>query len=172
MAMEDPIMRRLYDSVNWDQDNGLSVEEMQRGLTESQISGIYQPFSQETTRILCVTLDRNRDSKINFEEFCEVFRSLNGWKNVFVQHDRDRSGTMEGAELHRVLIDLGYHLSPQAMGIILRRYSNNNKISFDGFVGCCISLKHLTDGFRFYDKNSDGNATLHYYQYLHLAFSL
>ena len=43
----------------------------------------------------------------NFEEFCEVFRSLNGWKNVFVQHDRDRSGTMEGAELHRVLIDLG-----------------------------------------------------------------
>ena len=58
--------------------------------------------------------------------------------------DRDRSGTVEGYELQQALVAFGYNLSPQALGVILRRYSTGGKVSFDGFVGLCVRIRSLT----------------------------
>ena len=38
----------------------------------------------------------------------------------------------------------GYRLSPNALNVIVKRYSTNNRISFDDFVACCVRLKALT----------------------------
>lgn len=58
--------------------------------------------------------------------------------------DRDRSGTVEPHELQQALVTFGYNLSPQAMGVLLRRYSTDGRIPFDGFVALCVRLKSLT----------------------------
>ena len=39
---------------------------------------------------------------------------------------------------------VGYNLSPQAIGCVLRRYSTDGKISFDDFVSCVTKLRSLT----------------------------
>jgi len=67
---------------------------------------------------------------------------------------------MEGHELQRAIAAFGndelalyflfcvnitgYNLTPQAMGCLLRRYSSNNKITFDDFVSCVTKLRSLT----------------------------
>ena len=39
---------------------------------------------------------------------------------------------------------VGYRLSPNALNIIVKRYSTNNRITFDDFVACCVRLRALT----------------------------
>ena len=58
--------------------------------------------------------------------------------------DRDCSGTVEPHELQQALTSFGYNLSPQALGVIIRRYSVQGKISFDAFVALCVRIKSLT----------------------------
>ena len=62
----------------------------------------------------------------------------------FVNFDRDRSGTVEPHELQQCLVAFGYNLSPQAMGVLLRRYSNDGRVGFDDFVSLCVRLRALT----------------------------
>ena len=38
-----------------------------------------------------------------------------------MQHDRDRSGTVEVHELQQAIISWGYNLSPSALNIIMKR---------------------------------------------------
>lgn len=82
-------------------------------------------------------------------------------QTTFAQYDTDRSGTMEGHELQRAITAfgmgwhyieghlqsfdaVGYNLSPQAIGCVLRRYSTDGKISFDDFVSCVTKLRSMT----------------------------
>ncbi|KAF0032051.1 hypothetical protein F2P81_016606 [Scophthalmus maximus] len=81
---------------------------------------------------------------MGFAEFKELSQVLNGWKNVFASFDRDRSGMMEGHELQQATVTMGFHLSPQAMGCIMRRYSTHGRVPFDEFVSCSIRLRSLT----------------------------
>ena len=70
--------------------------------------------------------------------------------------DRDRSGTVEPQELQQALVSFGYNLSPQAMGVLLRRYSNNSRVSFDQFVALCVRLRALTGKFYSLYRTSKG----------------
>ena len=65
-------------------------------------------------------------------------------QGAFMNFDRDRSGTVEPHELQQALVTFGYNLSPMALGIILRRYSTDGRVSFDGFVSLCVRLRALT----------------------------
>lgn len=65
-----------------------------------------------------------------------------------MQYDRDRSGTVEPHELQQALTSFGYNLSPQAMGVMLRRYSIDGKVSYDNFIALCIRIRSLTSKFK------------------------
>ena len=39
---------------------------------------------------------------------------------------------------------VGYNLTPQAIGCVMRRYASNGRISFDDFVSCVTKLRSLT----------------------------
>ena len=58
--------------------------------------------------------------------------------------DRDRSGTVEPHELNQALVSFGYNLSPQAVGVLTRRYGSSGRIAFDAFVALCVRLRMLT----------------------------
>lgn len=38
----------------------------------------------------------------------------------------------------------GYNLSPQAMNVIMKRFSMGGRITFDEFISCCVKLRALT----------------------------
>ncbi|KAM9851486.1 sorcin isoform 2-T2 [Aulostomus maculatus] len=161
-----------YFSAVAGQDGQISADELQRCLTQSGLSGSYQPFSLETCRLMISMLDRDMSCTMGFSEFKDLWQALNGWKNVFVSFDRDRSGTVEGHEMHQAITSMGYNLSPQAMNCMLKRYSINGRIAFDDFVSCCVRLRALTDQFRRRDTAQTGNASFKYDDFIQVTMSL
>ncbi|TKS82693.1 Sorcin [Collichthys lucidus] len=157
---QDPLYG--YFSAVAGQDGQISPDELQRCLTQSGISGSYKPFCLETCRLMISMLDRDMSGTMGFNEFKELCQVLNGWKTTFASYDRDRSGTMEGPELQHAISAMGFNLSPQAMNIVMKRYSNNGRIGFDDFMSCCIRLRGLTDHFRRRDTTQAGTAMFHY----------
>lgn len=107
---------------------------------------------------------------MGFHEFKELSQVLNSWKMTFSSYDQDRSGTVEPHELQKAIASMGtattapypsiwvetariyvwiyfcagYNLSPQAMNVIVKRFSTNNRITFDEFIACCVKLRALT----------------------------
>ena len=66
----------------------------------------------------------------------------------FMNFDRDRSGTVEPHELQQAITAFGYNLSPQAMGVLVKRYSTDGRVPFDNFVALCVRLRALTCEFQ------------------------
>ena len=62
----------------------------------------------------------------------------------FLTFDRDRSGTIDPQELNQALVSFQYRLSPQVMGVLLRRYSTDGRVTFDSFVALCVRLRSYT----------------------------
>ncbi|XP_041842727.1 sorcin isoform X2 [Melanotaenia boesemani] len=169
-GMQDPLFG--YFSAVAGQDGQISADELQRCLTHSGISGSYQPFSLDTCKLMISMLDRDMSGTMGFNEFKDLWQALNGWKATFASFDRDQSGTVEGPELQQAITTMGYHLSPQAMNSIMKRYSINGRIPFDEFVSCCVRLRALTDHFRRRDTSHSGNASFHYDDFIQVTMSV
>ncbi|KAA0713204.1 Grancalcin [Triplophysa tibetana] len=154
------------------QDGEVDADELQRCLTQTGISGSYNPFSLETCRIMIAMLDRDYTGKMGFNEFKELFTVLNGWKQNFVMVDRDGSGTVEGHELSQCITNMGYRITPQALNCIIKRYSRSGKIYFDDFVACCVKLRSLTDNFRKRDSMQQGVVNFQYDDFILCTMSV
>jgi len=150
-------------------DQQIDCMELQRCLTQSGISGSYQPFNAETCRLMISMLDRDFSGKMGFNEFKELWTALNMWKNSFAQYDRDRSGTVEPHELHAAIASWGYSLTPQALNIVVKRYSLDGRIKFDDFVSAAIRLRMLTDNFRRRDTTQTGHANFSYDDFIQVT---
>jgi len=151
------------------QDGQIDSQELQRCLTSAGIAGYYQPFSLETCRLMICMLDRDYSGKMGFNEFKELWTALNSWKGTFATYDRDRSGTIEPHEIHAAINSWGYNLTPQALNIIVKRYSDSGRIKFDDFVSCAIRLRLLTDHFRRRDTSQTGNAQFGYDDFIQVT---
>ncbi|XP_059195219.1 sorcin-like isoform X2 [Centropristis striata] len=167
---QDPLYG--YFSAVAGQDGQISADELQRCLTQSGFSGSYKPFCLETCRLMIGMLDRDMSNSMGFAEFKELSQALGGWKTTFMSYDRDRSGTVEGPELQLALTTMGYNLSPQAMNILMKRYSLNGRIAFDDFVSCCVRLRALTDQFQRRDTTRTGQATFHYDDFIQVTVNM
>ncbi|XP_072539822.1 grancalcin [Salminus brasiliensis] len=154
------------------QDGEVDAEELQRCLTQTGISGTYMPFSLETCRIMIAMLDRDYSGKMGFAEFKELFTALNGWKQNFMMVDRDNSGTVEPHELSQSISNLGYRLSPQALGCIISRFSRGGKIYFDDYVACCVKLRAVTETFRRRDAMQQGAVNFQYDDFIMCTMSI
>ncbi|XP_049586009.1 sorcin isoform X1 [Syngnathus scovelli] len=153
-------------------DGQISADELQRCLTQSGISGNYQPFNIDTCRLMINMLDRDMSGTMGFNEFKDLWQALNAWKNIFMSFDRDRSGMVEGQEMQQAIKSLGYNLSPNGMNMIMKRYGINGRIPFDDFVSCCVRLRGLTDHFRRRDTSQNGSANFQYDDFIQVTMSM
>ncbi|XP_065096170.1 sorcin [Paramisgurnus dabryanus] len=167
---QDPMLG--YFTAIAGQDGEVDAEELQRCLTQTGISGSYNPFSLESCRIMIAMLDRDHTGKMGFNEFKELFQVLNGWKQNFVMVDRDGSGTVEPHELSQCFTNMGYRVSPQALNCIVKRYSRSGKIYFDDYVACCVKLRSLTDLFRRRDTMQQGMVNFQYDDFIMCTMSI
>lgn len=167
---QDPLYQNFVAVAG--QDQQISADELQHCLTQSGISGTYKPFSLETCRLMISMLDRDMSWTMGFNEFKELLQVLNGWKTTFMSYDRDRSGTVEGAELQQAVNSMGFTLSPQTMNTIMKRYSIHGRIAFDDFVSCCVKLRALTDQFQRRDTTRSGRATFQYDDFIQVSMSI
>lgn len=153
-------------------DQQIDGEELQKALTASGINGSYKPFSLETCRIMIAMLDRDHSGKMGFTEFKELWNAINSWKGTFINFDRDRSGTVEPHELHQAIASFGYTLSPNALMVLVNRYSTGGRIGFDDFVSCVVRLRALTTTFQSRDTQRNGHAQFQYDDFIRCVMSI
>ncbi|KAJ8920010.1 hypothetical protein NQ315_006541 [Exocentrus adspersus] len=81
-------------------------------------------FSKDICRSMVAMLDADRSGKLNYVEFVKLWTSLRKWKNAWLLHDADRSGTFSGFELRDALNAAGYRLNNRILNILMHRYGN------------------------------------------------
>lgn len=55
-------------------------------------------------------------------QFAGLWKYIKDWQNVFRHFDRDRSGSIDGQELHAALQQFGYNLSPHLLRLVEQKY--------------------------------------------------
>lgn len=66
--------------------------------------------------------DRDQSGTINFQEFQQLWQYIQQWKGAFDRYDTDRSGAIEGQELHRAFAEMGFNVSSNFVSLVVTRY--------------------------------------------------
>ncbi|GAA6002736.1 hypothetical protein JCM10207_007650 [Rhodosporidiobolus poonsookiae] len=168
-------LRAWFDAVDADRSGQVTELELKQAL----VNGDFSSFSDDTVKMLFGIFDVDRSGTIGFNEFVGLWQYIKDWQGVFRNFDQDRSGTMDGHELHTALSQFGYSLSPNIVNLLLRKYSplqgnpgsSPPGINFDRFVRCCVTVRQLTEGFKQHDQDRDGWINISYETFLTLILS-
>ncbi|GAA5994044.1 hypothetical protein JCM5350_000058 [Sporobolomyces pararoseus] len=144
-ASSEPPLRTWFDAVDLDRSGFITQIELKQAL----VNGDWQPFDDETVKMLMRLFDVDGSGTIGFNEFQGLWNYIKEWQSyvqsflyycpylenrvlsseksknyrVFRQFDRDRSGTIENMELSNALATFGYQLSPQLIQLLQRKYN-------------------------------------------------
>ena len=116
------------------------------------------------------------------------------YKFIFRRFDLDGSGTIDQHELKTALRSFGksehsahqivnifrlrffsgYRLSDRFYELLIRKFDRTGRgtVAFDDFIQACVSIQTLTNAFRQYDRQQNGQITINYEDFLTLVFSL
>ena len=75
-----------------------------------------------TTGIFPGIFDRDQSGTINFQEFQQLWQYINQWKGAFDRYDQDRSGAIEGHELHRAFAEMGFNVSANFVSLVVTKW--------------------------------------------------
>jgi len=124
-------VRKKFDGFDVDQSGALALEELRDLLV---VLGA-KPMTDNEAKDAFRKLDHDGSGLIEFDEFLPWWRDR-GLRHVFEAYDADHSGTIDSAELHNVLLELGLDLSPEEEQDALRRMdsSGDGKIGYTEYV--------------------------------------
>ncbi|RDX56896.1 EF-hand, partial [Polyporus arcularius HHB13444] len=169
----DPQLWQWFSAVDTDRSGAISVTELQAAL----VNGNWTRFDLDTVKMLMSIFDTDRSGTIGFNgksQFSGLWKYIQDWQNVFRHFDRDRSGSIEGAELSEALRSFGYNLSPTLLSLLEQKYASGPSdrygpppgITFDRFVRACVVVKTLTEAFQRVDTDRDGWVQMNYEQFM------
>ncbi|KAI0637081.1 hypothetical protein C8Q77DRAFT_1095891 [Trametes polyzona] len=171
----DPQLWQWFSAVDTDRSGAISVTELQAAL----VNGNWTKFDLDTVKMLMSIFDTDRSGTIGFNEFAGLWKYIQDWQNVFRHFDRDRSGSIDGAELAEALRSFGYNLSPTLLSLLEQKYASGPSdrygpppgITFDRFVRACVVVKTLTEAFQRVDTDRDGWVQMNYEQFMQIILS-
>ncbi|KAI0361976.1 EF-hand [Trametes cingulata] len=171
----DPQLWQWFSAVDTDRSGAISVTELQAAL----VNGNWTRFDLDTVKMLMSIFDTDRSGTIGFNEFAGLWKYIQDWQNVFRHFDRDRSGSIDGAELAEALRSFGYNLSPTLLSLLEQKYASGPSdrygpppgITFDRFVRACVAVKTLTEAFQRVDTDRDGWVQMNYEQFMQIILS-
>ncbi|CAH8593727.1 unnamed protein product [Heterobilharzia americana] len=166
----NPQIANFFNQVDLNRSGSISADELQKALN----NGLGTAFNMRTIDLMICMFDRDMNGTMNLQEFSQLFAYVQQWQNCFQNYDRDRSGTIDVNEFQTALTSFGYRLSPQFIGLLVRKFDRHRRgsITFDDFILACVCLKNLTDGFKIHDHQRNGMAQLSYENFLTAAFSV
>ena len=165
----DPNIQQWFSAVDADRSGHICAGELQRAL----VNGNYSHFSEEACRMMIELYDVNNSGSIDIYEFQQLFNAINRWKGTFQSFDTDRSGSIDHSEMTRALQQMGYTFSPMFVEKLVTKYDmRTRKISLDNFIVVNNQMRRLTDGFRKRDSSRQGQATMHYEDFMGLAMGI
>jgi len=112
-------------------------------------------FSLEACRSMVSMTDLDRNGKLDYEEFRNMWRTVMTYKASFSQYDADKSGDMSAIELRNALAKLGFKLSTPALSSISLRYTNKKgKVNMDDYIQICCRIKSSFESYLSYQGKS------------------
>ncbi|CBI33386.3 unnamed protein product, partial [Vitis vinifera] len=161
----DPNVVACFQMADQDGSGFIDDKELQGAL-----SSYNQRFSLRTVHLLMYLFTNSNARKIGPKEFTAVFYSLQNWRAIFENFDRDRSGKIEAGELREALMSLGFAVSPVVLDLLLSKFDKsggrNKAIEYDNFIECCLTVKGLTEKFKEKDSSFSGSATFSYENFM------
>ena len=161
----DPNVVACFQMADQDGSGFIDDKELQGAL-----SSYNQRFSLRTVHLLMYLFTNSNARKIGPKEFTAVFYSLQNWRAIFENFDRDRSGKIEAGELREALMSLGFAVSPVVLDLLLSKFDKsggrNKAIEYDNFIECCLTVKGLTEKFKEKDSSFSGSATFTYENFM------
>ncbi|XP_053203439.1 calpain-B-like isoform X3 [Panonychus citri] len=130
----------------------------------------FDGFSLDTCRSMIALLDDDRSGKLGLDEFTSLWTKIRHWCDVFKQHDKDLSGTINTAELRSALHETGLSVNRQILILIVHRYGDiygkkhdqsvkhERYLTFDNFIHVCLKLKHSIELWN--DQNTKSSQTI------------
>ncbi|PON31904.1 Parvalbumin [Parasponia andersonii] len=157
----DPNVVACFQVADQDGSGFIDDKELQRA-----ISSYNQSFSLRTVHLLMYLFTNSNARKIGPKEFTALFYSLQSWRGIFEQFDRDRSGRIDLNELRDALLSLGFAVSPTVLELLVSKFDktggHSKAIEYDNFIECCLTVKGLTEKFKEKDVKYSGSATFTY----------
>lgn len=112
-------------------------------------------FSLEACRSMVAMEDRDRNGKLDYEEFRSVWTAVMRYKNSFSEYDKDKSGDMSAVELRGALAKLGFKLSTPVLSSLALRYANKKgNVSLDDYIQICCRVKSSFESYLGYQGKS------------------
>jgi len=163
----DPQVQQWFSSVDQDRSGRITAVELQKALVNTNWSN----FNQETCRLMIGMFDKDFSGTIDMYEFQALWHYIQQWKATFDRFDSNRSGSIEGQELHQAFATMGYNVSPQFVQTVVVKFDHFGRraLTLDNFIQACVMLKNLTDMFKQRDTAMAGRVNLSYEDFMCMA---
>lgn len=145
---EESEARELYDQyADWRE--GLNARQLQRLLNNSVTHGIWNGFSRDTCMDFIIMMNTdNRPRMMNFEEFSELWKKINKYKQIFMSADTNHNGVLNQAELNGAVQAAGLPSSDGWGDMAVFRYTfGTSDLNMLSFLDLMIHLDHRTSFF-------------------------
>ena len=129
-------------------DGSITSNELQLTLQQTQ-SGA--EFNIKTIDLLIAKYDKNGDKEISFEEFAELYNSLNEEFLNFLMMDSDGSGTIDLEEFSASINNKGFQFSNKFYSSIMdeiRKHTGIYGIKFDNYIRIMARFDFLCQTYR------------------------
>ena len=109
----------------------------------------------ETSRCILASADTNRDGRLSYSEFKNLWFKVIKWKKCFEKSDLNKDKMINKVELDLAFKELGIHrINSTTTDAIFSRYGNKqNLISMDDFIQILCKLDSATQWAKEFDKN-------------------
>ncbi|KAI9351004.1 hypothetical protein BD770DRAFT_155544 [Pilaira anomala] len=140
--------RVSFEAVDADDSQFITLEELKAFLVNKD----YSNFNDEAVVTIMGMFDKNKDYKIDSDEFPDMLAFIKNWDSYFKHLDVDGSGTLDFCEMNVAIKSLGLtKLSDTFMTQLVQKYvrTEDKRIHFDNFILACVTLCRLEEGYRF-----------------------
>ncbi|PAA62468.1 hypothetical protein BOX15_Mlig002403g1, partial [Macrostomum lignano] len=160
----EALKRLAYDEARFRQvfaqqsgsDMALDPWELQQHLPQMLASIGRLELSIDACKQLVGVTDVDSSGKLSFAQFNYLWSLLVWWLKLFFEADGDRSGSIDGAELHSALSKSGYRLHGSQIMSLRRRYEDRNgRLDLSGFLR---AMAAVVSAFRLFQNASRGQA--------------
>ena len=135
----DETIKQWFYSVDTDRSGTISEVE----LAKFQGPGMDRPMGPALAWKMIRVFDKDKTSSIDLNEFVTVHRFLAAMWQAFAASDKDRSRSLDAAEIHDALRQSGFTmLQPHAVAALFAKYdaARRGAIDFNGFLSIAADV--------------------------------
>jgi Ca2+-binding EF-hand superfamily protein len=143
--------------MDTNRDGSITAQELQQTLRKAQAGS---EFSLKTVELLISRYDTNGDREISFNEFFDLFNSLNEEFESFLMMDTDGSGSIDFIEFKTALKQKGYNFSDYFFKYIVDEIcarTRKSGILFDSYIRVAARFDYLIHYYKntpYFQRNS------------------